>query len=159
MFIVLSGVGLLPNYKFAVKLLLSYNAFVVEVLPSVFRKRIEPALGEYCYMYLEIKNLGRNSGSLVLIGYLTFITGGKETQHEVWKYNSSINKWIQIEYLNVGRWRHKMAVLGGKVYVIGGYDGIQRINSVETYDSFHNCWSEVKYRCAFGIDETGNRLK
>ncbi|XP_062987616.1 kelch-like protein 6 [Elgaria multicarinata webbii] len=72
-----------------------------------------------------------------------YISGGKETQHEVWKYNSSINKWIQIEYLNVGRWRHKMAVLGGKVYVLGGFDGIQRINSVETYDSFHNCWSEA----------------
>uniref|UniRef100_A0A8D2KR50 BTB domain-containing protein n=1 Tax=Varanus komodoensis TaxID=61221 RepID=A0A8D2KR50_VARKO len=72
-----------------------------------------------------------------------YISGGKETQHEVWKYNSSINKWIQIEYLNNGRWRHKMAVLGGKVYVLGGFDGMQRINSVETYDSFHNCWSEA----------------
>lgn len=86
---------------------------------------------------------------LTLVQCLPFIAGGKETQHEVWKYNSSINKWIQIEYLNVGRWRHKMAVLGGKVYVIGGFDGVQRINSVEAYDSFHNCWSEVKYRLAF----------
>lgn len=71
------------------------------------------------------------------------LLGGKETQHDVWKYNSSINKWIQIEYLNIGRWRHKMVVLGGKVYVIGGFDGLQRINNVETYDPFHNCWSEV----------------
>lgn len=72
------------------------------------------------------------------------LSGGKETQHDVWKYNSSINKWIQIEYLNIGRWRHKMVVLGGKVYVLGGFDGLQRINNVETYDPFHNCWSEVK---------------
>lgn len=71
--------------------------------------------------------------------------GGKETQHDVWKYNASINKWIQIEYLNIGRWRHKMAVLGGKVYAIGGFDGLQRINSMEAYDPFHNCWSEVRY--------------
>ncbi|XP_065531582.1 kelch-like protein 6 isoform X2 [Lathamus discolor] len=71
-----------------------------------------------------------------------YISGGKETKHDVWKYNASINKWIQIEYLNIGRWRHKMAVLGGKVYVIGGFDGMQRINSVEAYDPFHNCWSE-----------------
>ncbi|MGH0116604.1 UNVERIFIED_CONTAM: hypothetical protein FKN15_014804 [Acipenser sinensis] len=71
------------------------------------------------------------------------LAGGKETQHDVWKYNASLNKWIQIEYLNTGRWRHKMAVLGGKVYVIGGFDGIQRQNSVETYDAFHNCWTEV----------------
>ncbi|XP_063297028.1 kelch-like protein 6 [Pelobates fuscus] len=72
-----------------------------------------------------------------------YISGGKETQHEVWKYNSSINKWIQIEYLNIGRWRHKMAALCGKVYAIGGFDGSQRIYSVEAYDPFHNCWAEV----------------
>uniref|UniRef100_A0A8C5M4M5 BTB domain-containing protein n=1 Tax=Leptobrachium leishanense TaxID=445787 RepID=A0A8C5M4M5_9ANUR len=72
-----------------------------------------------------------------------YISGGKETQHDVWKYNSSINKWIQIEYLNVGRWRHKMAALCGKVYAIGGFDGSQRMYSVEAYDPFHNCWSEV----------------
>ncbi|XP_056419107.1 kelch-like protein 6 isoform X1 [Hyla sarda] len=72
-----------------------------------------------------------------------YISGGKETQHEVWKYNSSINKWIQIEYLNVGRWRHKMASLCGKVYALGGFDGNQRMYSVESYDSFHNCWTEV----------------
>ncbi|XP_019523354.1 PREDICTED: kelch-like protein 6 [Hipposideros armiger] len=95
------------------------------------------------------------SGNEEIMGEAVFLTpcsdfrcsasllGGKETQHDVWKYNSSINKWIQIEYLNIGRWRHKMVVLGGKVYVIGGFDGLQRINNVETYDPFHNCWSEV----------------
>ncbi|KAG8445431.1 hypothetical protein GDO86_010274 [Hymenochirus boettgeri] len=72
-----------------------------------------------------------------------YISGGKDTQHDVWKYNSSINKWIQIEYLNVGRWRHKMASLCGKVYAIGGFDGSQRIYSVEVYDPFHNGWTEV----------------
>jgi len=76
---------------------------------------------------------------------VVYTAGGKETQHDVWKYNASINKWIQIEYLNIGRWRHKMAVLGGKVYVIGGFDGVQRINSMEAYDPFHNCWSEVRH--------------
>lgn len=52
-----------------------------------------------------------------------------------------------------------MAVLGGKVYVLGGFDGVQRLNSVEIYDSFHNCWSEVKYRCTFSISETENSTK
>ncbi|XP_053565852.1 kelch-like protein 6 [Bombina bombina] len=72
-----------------------------------------------------------------------YISGGKETQQDVWKYNSAINKWIQIEFLNVGRWRHKMAALCGKVYAIGGFDGNQRIYSVEAYDPFHNCWTEM----------------
>ncbi|XP_071999393.1 kelch-like protein 6 isoform X5 [Engystomops pustulosus] len=72
-----------------------------------------------------------------------YISGGKETQHDVWKYNSSINKWIQIENLNVGRWRHKMAALCGKVYALGGFDGSQRIYSVEAYEPFQDCWTEV----------------
>lgn len=71
------------------------------------------------------------------------VSGGKETQHDVWKYNASLNKWIQVEYLSTGRWRHKMAVLGGKVYVMGGFDGGQRLSSVEAYDPFHNSWTEV----------------
>lgn len=43
-----------------------------------------------------------------------------------------------------------MVVLGGKVYVIGGFDGLQRINNVETYDPFHNCWSEVSEIISMG---------
>ncbi|XP_053484667.1 kelch-like protein 6 [Ictalurus furcatus] len=72
-----------------------------------------------------------------------YLSGGKETQHDVWKYNASLNKWIQVEYLSTGRWRHKMAVLGGKVYVMGGFDGGQRLSSVEAYDPFHNSWTEA----------------
>lgn len=73
-------------------------------------------------------------------------TGGKETQHDVWKYNGALDKWIQIESLTTGRWRHKMAVHGGKVYALGGFDGLQRLASVESYDPFHNRWSQVRVR-------------
>lgn len=65
----------------------------------------------------------------------------------MWKYNASLNKWIQVEYLNTGRWRHKMAVSEGKVYVMGGFDGVQRLSSVEAYDPFHNTWAGVSYSC------------
>ncbi|KAF7706032.1 kelch-like protein 6 [Silurus meridionalis] len=72
-----------------------------------------------------------------------YLSGGKETQHDVWKYNASLNKWIQVDYLSTGRWRHKMAVSGGKVYAMGGFDGAQRLSSVEVYDPFHNSWTEA----------------
>ncbi|KAM6934218.1 kelch-like protein 6 [Xenentodon cancila] len=72
-----------------------------------------------------------------------YISGGKETQHDVWKYNGALDKWIQIESLSTGRWRHKMAVHSGKVYAIGGFDGVQRLTSVEAYDPFHNRWTQV----------------
>lgn len=69
--------------------------------------------------------------------------GGKETQHEAWKYNGALDRWIPIEPLVTGRWRHKMAVHGGKVYALGGFDGTQRLTSVEAYDTFHNRWTPV----------------
>ncbi|KAJ0070295.1 hypothetical protein NL108_007642, partial [Boleophthalmus pectinirostris] len=72
-----------------------------------------------------------------------YISGGKETQNDVWKYNGALDKWIQIESLSIARWRHKMAVHQGKVYVIGGFDGNQRLSSVEAYDPFHNRWTPV----------------
>lgn len=61
----------------------------------------------------------------------------------MWKYNGALDKWIQIESMMTGRWRHKMAVHGGKVYALGGFDGVQRLASVESYDPFHNRWSQV----------------
>ncbi|KAM7407336.1 hypothetical protein PAMA_003182 [Pampus argenteus] len=72
-----------------------------------------------------------------------YISGGKETQQDVWKYNGALDKWMQIEPLTTGRWRHKMAVHGGKVYALGGFDGVQRLTSVEAYDPFHNRWTQV----------------
>ncbi|XP_061925096.1 kelch-like protein 6 [Entelurus aequoreus] len=72
-----------------------------------------------------------------------YISGGKETQRDVWKYNGALDKWIRIEPLTIGRWRHKMAVQGGKVYALGGFDGVKRLDSVEAYDPFHNRWTQV----------------
>ncbi|XP_077205473.1 kelch-like protein 6 isoform X2 [Paroedura picta] len=120
--------------------------FVAEVtcLDPLRRSRLEVAKLPNMEQETETETKRWVEFACITLRNEVYISGGKETQHEVWKYNSSINKWIQIEYLNVGRWRHKMAVLNGKVLVIGGFDGIQRINSVETYDSFHNCWSEAE---------------
>ncbi|XP_004640758.1 kelch-like protein 6 [Octodon degus] len=119
--------------------------FVAEVtcLDPLRRSRLEVAKLPLTEHEVDSENKKWVEFACVTLKNEVYISGGKETQHDVWKYNSSINKWIQIEYLNIGRWRHKMAVLGGKVYVLGGFDGMQRINNVETYDPFHNCWSEV----------------
>ncbi|MBN3325546.1 KLHL6 protein, partial [Atractosteus spatula] len=119
--------------------------FVSEVtcLDPLRRSRLEVAKLPITEMETESENRKWVEFACITFRNEVYISGGKETQHEAWKYNASLNKWIQIEYLNTGRWRHKMAVLGGKVYVIGGFDGIQRLNSMETYDPFHNCWTEA----------------
>ncbi|XP_062438425.1 kelch-like protein 6 isoform X2 [Rhea pennata] len=119
--------------------------FVAEVtcLDPLRRSRLEVAKLPITEQETENENKKWVEFACITLKNEVYISGGKETQNDVWKYNASINKWIQIEYLNIGRWRHKMAVLGGKVYVIGGFDGLQRINSMEAYDPFHNCWSEA----------------
>ncbi|KAK0131015.1 Kelch-like protein 24 [Merluccius polli] len=71
------------------------------------------------------------------------VSGGRINSRDVWMYNSQLNLWIRVASLNKGRWRHKMAVLLGKVYAVGGYDGQCRLTSVECYDSFSNRWTEV----------------
>ncbi|TRZ04227.1 hypothetical protein DNTS_029919 [Danionella cerebrum] len=120
--------------------------FVSEVtcLDPLRRSRLEVA--KLPGTEIEVEN---NRKKWVEFACITFrnevyISGGKETLHDVWKYNASLNKWIQVEHLNTGRWRHKMAVVAGKVYVLGGYDGNQRLNSVEAYDPFHNSWTETE---------------
>lgn len=71
------------------------------------------------------------------------VSGGRINSRDVWLYNSQLNIWIRVASLNKGRWRHKMSVLLGKVYAVGGYDGQNRIANVECYDSFSNRWTDV----------------
>ncbi|XP_017538140.1 kelch-like protein 6 isoform X2 [Pygocentrus nattereri] len=119
--------------------------FVSEVtcLDPLRRSRLEVAKLPITEMEAETDNKKWVEFACVTFRNEVYLSGGKETQHDVWKYNASLNKWIQIEFMNIGRWRHKMAVVGGKVYVMGGFDGVQRLSSVEAYDPFHNCWTET----------------
>ncbi|KAL6467866.1 hypothetical protein MHYP_G00235430 [Metynnis hypsauchen] len=71
------------------------------------------------------------------------VSGGRINSSYVWMYNSQLNLWIRVASLNKGRWRHKMSVLLGKAYAVGGYDGQSCISNVEVYDSFSNRWTEV----------------
>ncbi|XP_028831846.1 kelch-like protein 6 [Denticeps clupeoides] len=118
--------------------------FVSEVtcLDPLRRSRLEVAKLPITEMDIESENKKWVEFACVTFRNEVYISGGKETQHDAWKYNAALNKWIQIEFLTHGRWRHKMAVLGGKVYILGGFDGSQRLDSVEAYDPFHNCWTE-----------------
>ncbi|XP_042312293.1 kelch-like protein 35 [Sceloporus undulatus] len=72
-----------------------------------------------------------------------YISGGHVNTRDVWLLSSQLNVWIKVAGLQKGRWRHKMAALCGKIYAVGGYDGVYRLASVECYDSFLNRWDAV----------------
>lgn len=38
-----------------------------------------------------------------------------------------------------------MCLLGDKLYAVGGYDGQQYLNDVESYDAQNNEWTKVRY--------------
>ncbi|XP_078494945.1 kelch-like protein 6 [Ciona intestinalis] len=69
------------------------------------------------------------------------ISGGKET-FETWMYIMSLRRWVQMASLNTGRWRHRMVVCMGDIYVVGGYDGLLRVDNLEKYDERENLWIE-----------------
>ncbi|XP_041858727.1 kelch-like protein 6 [Melanotaenia boesemani] len=115
----------------------------VTCLDPLRRSRLEVARLPMTELEDETQNRKWVEFACITFQNEVYISGGKETQHDVWKYNGALDKWIQIEPLSTGRWRHKMAVHGGKVYVLGGFDGVQRLASVEAYDPFHNRWTQV----------------
>ncbi|KAM3862011.1 kelch-like protein 6 [Diretmus argenteus] len=116
----------------------------VTCLDPLRRSRLEVARLPITDMEEESQNKKWVEFACITFRNEVYISGGKETQHEVWKYSGALDRWVQIEALATGRWRHKMAVHEGKVYALGGFDGVQRLTSVEAYDPFHNRWTQVE---------------
>ncbi|KAM4797404.1 kelch-like protein 35 [Rhinophrynus dorsalis] len=69
-----------------------------------------------------------------------YISGGQINGNDVWMFNTQLNVWVKVASLSKGRWRHKMATLKGEIYAVGGFDGAQRLSSVERYNCFTNTW-------------------
>uniref|UniRef100_A0A8C5MHG9 Kelch like family member 35 n=1 Tax=Leptobrachium leishanense TaxID=445787 RepID=A0A8C5MHG9_9ANUR len=72
-----------------------------------------------------------------------YISGGHINSDEVWLLNTQLNVWVKVAPLNKGRWRHKMVTVKGEIYAVGGFDGTQRLSSVERYNAFTNSWMAV----------------
>ncbi|XP_036451147.1 kelch-like protein 35 [Colossoma macropomum] len=72
-----------------------------------------------------------------------YLSGGQLNSSDVWRFMSPLNQWVRVGGLLKGRWRHKMASLRGKLYTVGGYNGHQRLSSVECFSVFENAWKAV----------------
>ncbi|XP_011797462.1 PREDICTED: kelch-like protein 35 [Colobus angolensis palliatus] len=70
-----------------------------------------------------------------------YVSGGHINSHDVWMFSSHLHTWIKVASLHKGRWRHKMAVVQGQLFAVGGFDGLRRLHSVERYDPFSNTWA------------------
>ncbi|KAF0886205.1 GDPD5 protein, partial [Crocuta crocuta] len=70
-----------------------------------------------------------------------YVSGGHINSRDVWMFSSPLHTWIKVASLLKGRWRHKMAVMQGQLFAVGGFDGLRRLHSVERYDPFSNTWA------------------
>ncbi|XP_699490.4 kelch-like protein 35 [Danio rerio] len=72
-----------------------------------------------------------------------YLSGGQLNSADVWRFMSSLGQWVRVCALSRGRWRHKMVSLCGKLYVVGGYNGRERVSTVERYSPHENSWISV----------------
>lgn len=58
-------------------------------------------------------------------------------------YDFKENKWFQLSEMPSRRCRCGVAVLGGLVYTIGGFNGSLRVRTVDVYEPIKDAWSPV----------------
>ncbi|XP_067841736.1 kelch-like protein 24 [Heptranchias perlo] len=103
-------------------------------------ERYNPATGEWAQL-TKIPDYTKSEFAVCALKNDIFLSGGHLYSNDVWMYNSPLNVWVRVASLNKGRWRHRMVVLQGKIYVVGGFNGFSRMSSVECYDPYLNSWS------------------
>ena len=58
-------------------------------------------------------------------------------------YNPNSDQWTMLSGMAVGREGAGLVVAGDKMYCIGGYDGVNLLDSAETYDTVTEEWSPI----------------
>ncbi|XP_021939695.1 kelch-like protein 10 [Zootermopsis nevadensis] len=77
-----------------------------------------------------------------------YVMGGYEHEHRedlrtAERYDCKTNHWFFISSMNRERYKGSAAVLNDKIYVAGGRDGKNYLNSVEVYDPDTDRWTFV----------------
>ncbi|XP_078683435.1 kelch-like protein 24 [Branchiostoma floridae x Branchiostoma belcheri] len=70
------------------------------------------------------------------------VSTGTRFAKDVWLYQPELNSWSKLAKMNTNRYNHKLAVVQGKVYAIGGKDDLSALSNVEIYDRNQNRWTE-----------------
>lgn len=88
-----------------------------------------------------------NAGAAVLNDHL-YVVGGTSkhlrTLDTAEYYDLRKSTWISIASMNSKRSSPGIATLHGQIFVVGGYDGVNVLDSCESYDPNINKWTPVK---------------
>jgi N-acetylneuraminic acid mutarotase len=85
-----------------------------------------------------------NDGKIYAIGgYGGFPSQNKFCLKSVEVYNPLTDHWDYVASLNIPRRALTAVTLPDGIYAIGGYDGINYLNSVEKFDEMKNKWTLI----------------
>ena len=59
------------------------------------------------------------------------------------RYNTWTRQWSAVAPMNSPRAWPSVAVVDNHIYVMGGFDGSNRLRSVEAYDPEHDTWTYI----------------
>ncbi|CAF1104954.1 unnamed protein product [Didymodactylos carnosus] len=62
---------------------------------------------------------------------------------EVWKYEQKLDTWIRLQDMLTSRSELGLALIDNYLYAVGGWDGSNRLNSIERYCIESNCWTII----------------
>ncbi|CAL5395961.1 unnamed protein product [Camellia sinensis] len=85
-----------------------------------------------------------NGKLLVMAGY-SMIDGTGSASADVYQYDSCLNRWSKLAYMNVARYDFACAEVNGMVYAVGGYgmDG-ESLSSAEVYNPEDDKWTLIE---------------
>ncbi|GFR95514.1 kelch-like protein 29 [Elysia marginata] len=84
----------------------------------------------------------RNEFAACAVGDEIFVSGGLRSS-EFWKYDPTFDTWLRGAHMLVARRRHAMAVVDHAIYVLGGFDEVTVLDSIEKWDRKSNKWEEA----------------
>ncbi|CAB1316691.1 unnamed protein product [Coregonus sp. 'balchen'] len=71
------------------------------------------------------------------------IPGYSKSEFASCELQNEVDHWVRVASLAKARWRHKMVALLGKLYAVGGFNGLERLSNVECYSVYDNQWRTV----------------
>ena len=69
----------------------------------------------------------------------------------IYRYDPRSDSWCTVSSMNFCRDAVGTAVLGGRIFAVGGYDGTSYLNSVECYDPQTQEWAVVSRKEIFFV--------
>lgn len=90
----------------------------------------------------------RSGLSLVSLDNYIYAIGGRNRGSDHYfnvceRYNPSTMQWVSISSMISPRAWSGIGILRNKIFVVGGFDGVSRLNKVEVYDVDADEWKEV----------------